>query len=315
MNLLARTLLPLVALFAVARPLDAAAQAIELQQRWITGKKYFQTMETAQQSTFEIGPQKMNQKMEMTMEMTMGVTMHEDKARQRVTMRYERVAMDMTMNDQKMGYDSAKPGAGTDPLGMSKMLGTMVGQELKMLIDAKGEVVAIENYEEFIAALGNLPVPGMDLRQMFSEEMLRQTMKGSLQAFPQQPVAPGATWPFVHEMTMPQMGKVAVRGTYKFTGLVDRAGAKCAELATDAKLTMDLSGLAANQGAALGMKMTDGTLQGTIWFDPALGMTREAVLVQDLTLSMKSPLDPAAVIVVPMKQTITMKLTKVEDVK
>ena len=320
MKLLPRTLLPLIALLALARPPEAPAQAIELKQRWITGKKYFQKMETAQQSAFEIGPQKMDQQMKMTMEMTMAVTMAEDKTRQRVTLRYERAAMEMTMNGQKMGFDSAQPAAGTDPLGLNKTMGAVVGKEMKMLVDAKGEVVAIENYEAFIAALGTSPVPGMDMRMMFSEESLRQTMKGALQSFPPQAVAPGATWPFVNEMTLPQIGKVGVRGTYKFNALVDRGGAKCAELATDATLTMDMSapggaGGAAEAIAALGMKVTDGTLKGTVWFDPALGMTREAQLVQDMKMSMKNPLDPAALVVIPMKQTITTTLTKVEDLK
>ena len=67
--------------------------------------------------------------------------------------------------------------------------------------------------------------------------------------------------------------------------------------------------------AALGMKVTDGSIKGPVWFDPQLGAARESQLVQEMTISMKNPTDPTATINVPMKQNISVKLTKVEDLK
>jgi hypothetical protein len=63
------------------------------------------------------------------------------------------------------------------------------------------------------------------------------------------------------------------------------------------------------------MKVTDGTIKGPVWFDPVLGIARETQLIQEMTISMKNPEDPTVTISVPMKQNITVKLTKVEDVK
>src|SRR5471030_3243681 len=105
-------ILSLVAL-VLCTPLSLrAADAIDIKQHWLAGKKYYQTIQTDQQSTIQIGAQKMEQTTGMTMEMTMTVNTPQKVQPKRMTIRYERVAMDMTMNGQKMGFDSANPDAG-----------------------------------------------------------------------------------------------------------------------------------------------------------------------------------------------------------
>ena len=314
MNSFTRFLLPLTALIALATTPLSAADRVELKQRWISGKKYFFSMQMAQQSSFAVGPQKMEQQVATTIEMSVAVHAHEDGQRQRLTLKQDRVAMDMTMNGQKMGFDSAKPTEGTDPLGMGKMMGAVVGKEIKMLTNAAGEVVDIENYDEFVKTLPTSPMPGMDMAKMFSKDMLLQSMKQvALISLPGKPVATGESWPFSKEIEMPQLGKVAVKGPYTFKGLADHAGVRCAEVQTDGAMAIDF---AAGAGGAMGMKITDGSLKGPVWFDPALGMARESQLTQVMKMSMKNPADPAAPIIeVPMTQTTTTTLTKIEDVK
>ncbi len=320
MNPLARLLLPAAALFACAAPLSAA-DAVELKQRWITGKQYFQTMQSTQGTSFDMGPQKMEQKTVTTMEMSMAVRAHEDGTRKRVTIKYDRVAMAMEMNGQKMGFDSAKPGEGTDPLGLGKTLGATVGKELKVLLTAADEVGEVENYDEFVKNFPASAVPGMDMTKMFNKESMAMMMRqGALQAMPGKPVKPGDSWPYTTSVELPQMGKVAVKGTYTFKGMAERGGAPCAEIATTGEITLDMAkaDAASPAGAALaqmGMKIEGGALKGTVWFDPKLGFAREAQLTQEMSMTMKNPADPAATIKVPIKQEISTTLTKVEDVK
>jgi hypothetical protein len=310
----------LLVLASAAVPL-LAADTVELKQHWMVGKQYFFRAQTSQQSTITMGPQKMEQGVAMTMEMNVAVRSHEDGVRKRLTITYDRVAMDMTMNDQKMSYDSAKPEAGTDPLGMGKTLGATLGKELKILTNANDDIVEVENYDEYIKQITAAGVGGgMDMAKAFSREGLLQTMKqGSLQGLPAKPVAPGETWPFTNQITLPQIGTVKITGSYVFKGLVDHAGVRCAEIETDGAITMDLGGAPAGSGAAgleaLGMKVTEGKLTGPVWFDPQLGMARDAALVQEMTISMKNPADPTAALTVPMKQTIRTTLIKVEDLK
>lgn len=302
--------LPILALYAEV----SFAQSVDLHQRWQAGKKYTQIIETAQQSTIEIGPQKMDQSTKMTIEISIAVRPHEDGKRRRMTMVYDRVAMDMSMNGQKMSFDSANPG--TDPLGMGKSLGSTVGKELKILIDEKGGVTEIENYDSYIEQLGKSPIPGVDFREMHSREALTQMVnQGALLSLPEKPIEPGASWRFEQLLALPKIGKVSTRGSYTYKGMAQRSGANCVELTTEGKLTMDVSG-EAGAVSPLAIKVTDGTITGTVWFDPQLGVMRESQIQQDMTMSMKNPVDPAAAdLTIPMKQAVTLKTTKIEDLK
>ncbi len=301
---------------------SARAQTIEIQQHWAVGKKYFVTMQMAQQSTFAMAGKTIEQGMTMTMETSMAVSQHEDGLRKRILLRYDRTAMEMNMSGQKISYDSAKPGEGTDPLGMGKTIGAMVGKELKLVANAKDEITDIENFDELLASFAPSAVPGFDIRKMFDKEQLTQSMRqGALQSVPGKPVAPGDSWPFSNAVTMPQLGKVAISGNYTFQKMGERNGVPCAEITVDGKVSMDMAPTAEadpanpNPVAALQMKVTNGSIKGTLWFDPKLGVARDVQLVQEMTISMKNPLDPTATIDVPMKQTIGNTLTKIEDVK
>ena len=321
MNSLARFLIPATAFLACAAAPLAAADAVDLKQHWIVGKQYFQTMQSTQSTSIDMGPQKIEQKTTMTMDMSLAVRPHEDGVQKRVTVKYERVAMTMDMNGQKMGFDSAKPGEGTDPMGLAKTLGGTVGKELKVLMTAADDISGVENYDEFVKNLAPSPIPGMDMAKMFTKESMSQMIKqGALQSLPGKPVKPGDSWPFNTEVELPQMGKVAVKGTYTFKGMADHAGVPCAEIATDGTISLDMTKADASSptGAALaqlGMKVEGGSLKGTVWFDPKLGFARDAQLTQEMNMTMKNPSDPAATLKVPLKQEISTTLTKVGDVK
>lgn len=316
MNISPRLVFAFLAFVALLRPSLTDAQAIEIQQHWVVGKSYEFSARMEQASSFAIGPQKMDQKAVTTMTMSLAVRPHEDGQSKRLTLKYERMAMDMEMNDQKMSFDSDKPGEGTDPLNLGKTLGAVVGKEVKMIANAQDQITEIENFDEFIRQFP--AVPGMDPAKMFGKEQLQQMMKqGALQALPGHPVSAGDSWPFSHEMTLPQLGKLSVKGTYTYQGMEDHEGVSCARIQNDATMDMDIS-VSGSEGSpqkALGMKITDGSLKGTIWFDLALGTARDAALVQEMKMSMKDPTDPSKTVEIPMKQTITTTLTKVEDVK
>ncbi len=303
-------LLPVLALYAEV----SFAQSVDLHQRWQAGKKYSQTVETAQQSTIEMAGQKMEQSTTMTIDISIAVRALEDGKRRRMTMTYDRVAMDMSMNGQKMSFDSANPG--TDPLGLGKTLGATIGKELKILLDETGAVVEIENYDSYIEQLGKSPIPGMDFREMQSREALTQMVnQGALLSLPGKPIESGGSWAFDQTLALPKIGKVSTRGTYTFKGMAQRAGATCAELAMEGKLTMDVGG-EAGAASPLAVKVTNGAITGTVWFDPQLGVMRESQIQQDMTMSMKNPVDATAPeMTIPMKQAVTLKTTKIEELK
>src|SRR5581483_2776055 len=80
----------------------AAADTLEIKQLWLAGKKYYQTMRMDQKSTFAVGGQKLDQSSVMTIELTMAIEPPRNGQPKKMTVRYERMAMEMDMNGQKM---------------------------------------------------------------------------------------------------------------------------------------------------------------------------------------------------------------------
>ena len=320
MNHSFRHIIPVATLLlSAATPLFA--QTIEIKPHWQVGKKFSQTMHMDQASTIALGDQKMEQKVGMTMDSTITVRAHENGKDKRMGVKYDRVAMSMNMAGQDMKYDSAAPAdAASDPLGLGKSFGAIVGKEVKLVTDARDEVLEFENLDAMMKdlAAGN-PMAAV-IGQMFNKDAMKNMMRqGSLYAAPGKPVKAGDSWPFEFAMPMPGLGKVDLKGTYTLKSIGDHAGVKCAEIALDGKLGIDLSGLgdAKVEGAdplkQLGMKMDNGKMTGTLWFDPALGICRDALFTQEMNLKMKNPQKPDESMEIPMKQTIKQTLTKVEN--
>ncbi len=304
-------------LFTAAAPLSA--QTVQLKPQWPVGKKFTQTMQMDQSSTMTFGDQKMEQKVAMTMDSTLAVKAHENGKHKRVTMKYDRVAMDMNMAGQAMKYDSAKPGdAASDPLGLGKSLGIFVGKEIKLVLDEKDELLDVENLEAMMKEMAAGNPMAASLGAMFSKDAMKNMMRqSSLYATPGKPVKAGDSWPFVFGVAMPPVGRISMDGKYTMKGQADRGGAKCVELAIAAKLAIDTTAPAdPSAGAslqALGLSATEGTMAGTLWFDPALGLCRDAEFTQKMELKMKNPQKPDEEMSIPMKQVIKQTITKVEN--
>jgi hypothetical protein len=131
-------------------------------------------------------------------------------------------------------------------------------------------------------------------------------------------VTVGDSWPFRSQAELPQAGKIALAGTCTLAAMGEYQGIRCARIQTTGAITMQLRDVAPKSDAAPAgpeVKPTNGTIKGTLWFDPALGITRDSQLVQEMAISLKDTEDPAATVDVPMKQTISVKITKIEDVK
>ncbi len=299
------------------------AQSIEIKPRWNLGKRYSQTMQMQQESRMSMGAQTIDQKVATTTEMTTSVVPHEDAKKKRLLVRYVRVAMNMDVAGQKMVFDSAKPDAANDPMGVSKILGAYAGKELRLVVDETGKISDFENIEELTKPLADAnPMAGQMLKGMFNKETLTQTFnQAAFKALPGKAVKAGDSWPYAVNVALPQLGTFSIKGAYTVKGMAPHAGVPCAEVTETGELSMELdknlggSAAGAAQMQALGMKIEGGALSGTTWYDPALGMVREAQFNQTMTMRMKNPAKPDETMEIPMKQTVSVVLTAVDDVK
>ena len=295
----------------------AWGQAVELKQQWQIGKRYVLAVETEQSTAMEIAGQKMDQKMHMLIETSTTVGPHEDGRQKRLTTQMSRIAMDMNMAGQAMGFDSDKPQK-NDAQGfgsVGKEFSRVIGKKLKLVANEKDEVTDIENFEEFAGELGP-EAAGNPLGQMFTKKSMLDMFKQSgLQAMPAGPVKPGDSWDWNQKMEL--LGFIEMGGKYTFKGMAERGGAPCAEVAMQGEL-INYQAAAPEPGAGPqvpNMQINSLKLTGTVWFDTALGMTREMVMHQAMEMEMENPIAKGQKMTLPTKQVVTVKLKKVEDAK
>lgn len=311
MTRLLRPLLPALAA-ALALSSASAADTVTLKQQLLVGKRYYQTIKMNQATTIDMGQIKMDQKMDMTMEASYAVTKADDGKGKRVALKFDRMVMNMDMNGQKTVIDSSAPGTNAGPLG--NPFAALTGKEIRMLVDENNKVTGFENFDEVVQAAGGASNPVV--AGVFNKDALSKTIEQSgLQSLPNHPIKPGESWSFSVDMPMPQVGTGTVKGTYTYKGTSVHNGVPSAELAVEGKINFAVADGGSNPAAQMGMKIKDGSMSGTIWFDNALGTARDADIHQDMTMTMNNPTKPGETLTLPMKQTIHTELIKVEDAK
>ncbi|MDQ3624916.1 MAG: hypothetical protein M3463_20955 [Verrucomicrobiota bacterium] len=243
-----------------------------------------------QTSTSKLGEQTMKETFEMTTEVSAAVRPPEGAGRKRLSFTYERVATDIEAMGLKMSFDSAKKDA-PDPVGLGSEIGAIIGKEMSLAFDEKDQVVDSENLEEVARVAAANPM-----------EIIRQSM---LQTLPEKPVKPGDSWPVNLRQQVAEGLEAAVKGTYTFRGMGERAGVPCTELLLNATFTADMAKPPTNAAAKMGIKLERGTMKGTVWFDPMLAAVRESDIHQEVTLSLK----------ITTVRDSSVRLTRIEDLK
>jgi hypothetical protein len=304
------------ALIAQEAPATAVVQEkVQLQPKWLLGKKYIQSMDMDQTMTISFAGQDQTNKTSMAQEMSMTVTPYPKNAKyKQITTVYEKIRLRIEMAGQVIEYDSEKKDAATGPLAA---LGAMAGAKLTFIVDENDKFVKFENLNEFVAAItGKNPAAGKLLENMFSEDKLKQMINsGMLQAFPKEPVGAGDSWPFGLEVPIPQVGKMMMKGQYTLKNFEAVDENNCAVISCDASMGADFTGAEGAQAAAfkqLGMKIEDGAMSGTFHFDPKIGYARKVDIEQKMKIRMKNP-QTGQGILMPVKQKIRITLTGLED--
>ena len=315
-----KLLLHLVAVtIAVLSGLSAAqaAEVITLKQQWQVGKRYLLSTEMDSESSMPVGNKKMEQKITVSTDVSAAVTKHEDGKSKRINLKYERLVMNIDWNGQKPAIDSTAP-ANEGDLAANLML-AVIGVELRLIVNEQDKVTSIENLNDVIKAAGGEKNPIAS--SLLTPGALNRTMQQSvLQTLPEHPVKPGDSWPYSGELPLLWVGKGSGKGTYTYIGQSRHDGVAWAEIAMTGKIEVDLKAPAAGGAAAdptgqLGLRIENGTTEGTIWFDNALGIARSTEIHQEMTLSMNNPAKADETVIMPIKQTVRTTLKSVEDLK
>lgn len=315
-------LLSAAAIFSTAAPGHAAEDGVKIKRQFIAGKTYVMEMVMQQTSKTKVAGQDLDMDMKMQSGISMAVKKGEKEGQLAVTVKYDRISMEMKMAGQEMAFDSEKPedeDAG-NPLGGT--LRKIAGRSFDLVVDEKMEVVEVKGLDELKEAMG-------PMGQMFGKETFSQMMKMADFQAPDRAVKPGEIWPMELKVALPGMGNLTLRGDTTYVKDTELDGVKC--LLLEVGGVIKLAGVADEkkqdgggdkpekapendlgaQMRKLDMKMT-GSFEGKITFDPALGYERRMDYTMTMNLSMKNPADPEARMTIPMKQKIVQTLKSVK---
>lgn len=281
-----------------------ADEGVELRRHWVTGKKYYRVIRVDQELKMSFGETSLRQTIVNEIDTSEAVSPRADGKGKQVKFKYERFLMDMDQNGKKTHFDSSEADAEGTQNPSYDAMSKLVGREFSAVLNDQDEVTGMEKGDT-----------GLEPAKL--DAMLDIMKKSGLQSFPDHPVKPGDHWPFESTVNLPQIGKVAVKGTYTMQRMTDHEGVSCAELGIDGEFSLDLAAAEkTSKLSRMGAKLNKASMKGTLWFDPKLGVLRDSRIDQEMMMEMKDPKNSdAPPMSIPIKQVLTAKLSKIEDVK
>lgn len=273
----------------------APGEAADLKIKWKQGRRLVYRMDMDQSSTNSMPgmPQPMQQQVHMAMTYSLTATRELPAGGMELEMEYLANEMEVKMGgNTMMSFDSKEPGQ-ADQNPFVAPYRKMIGTKLKFEVASGGsieKVVGLDAWMEKVA--GGLEGPGRGMiSQQFNEGYFRQIADFS-RGLPPKPVAVGESWPSQMEVPAGPIGKLKLDQKNLFKGWETRENRKTAALSTTGTMTSSGGGGGADMGPMQNMKIEDGKLTGTSWFDPELGNLLDSVSDQAMKVTGSFPAPP-----------------------
>jgi anti-sigma28 factor (negative regulator of flagellin synthesis) len=240
--------------------------AVTLKWEFQKDKPFYQEMKTTTKQTMKVTGMEISQTQEQGFTFSWTPKEQDKDKNWIVNQKIEAIKMDIEMGGNKISYDSLKDTSGTgNPL--ADFFKALVGSEFKLTISPDMKVLKIEGRDEFMQKLAKAN-PQMEplLKQILSDDALKQMADPAFAAVPNKPVKKGDSWEKTSKLNMGPIGTYDT--TYKYT--YDGKDGKLDKIKMTTNLTYQTPG--ANAAGNLPFKIKDANLksknaEGTIWFD------------------------------------------------
>lgn len=291
------------------------AGPVELKIKWTPGEQIVQDMDLKQTMNMNLPGQAAPVKQEMTMgqEYSLNVLKETPDGGHEVEMEFLRMRMSIAMGGKQMAdFDSARKSTENQGDAAGGILTKLVGSKIRYFLNATNGVDRLEGMDELMTKLASSAPEAMALKGMFNEDFFKQMMSQS-RYLPSKPVQLGDTWPVEIDFPMGGIGTLALDFTYTMKAWEMHGQRNCARLDFDGTIKSKPGTDGTSPVSISGM---DGTLSGTSWFDPALGMIIDTTMNQDLTMTMNLPKGGGAAssggMKMQMNQVMTIKMASVK---
>lgn len=249
-------------------PWSADGQSVLLKAKWIRGKSYIFRQTTNMEMELPIaGPE--GSKTKMSMDFNVDVSDKKESENKKMSVRFSKVKMEMSMAGQNMVYDSE------DPENQSALLRTAFGDFANQKFEAE-----FDKDDNFLSVDGNAKggaPAAAGIGGLGNEEIGNILKQLGDFGFPEGVVEPDAKWQHGQELSMQQIGKMKMTIDYTYKGPKDYKGKKLAEII--------FQGIAASDGEGELVSFKDSKMSGTMLFDPELGTVVQTDSSVDMTMS------------------------------
>jgi hypothetical protein len=211
----------LVAVVLAASVSPAFGQEAEkpVELKWKFDKPFYQTMTTETKQTMKVMGMDISQNQEQTFIFSWTPKEVDANKNQVLIQKIEGVKMKIEIGGNTINYDSTpgKDVAAGNPL--AEFFRALVGSEFKLTVSPDMKILKIEGREEFVKKLINAN-PQMDalLKQILSEEALKEMADPAFAAVPNKPVKKGESWAKNSKLNMGPIGSYDTEYKYTYEG-------------------------------------------------------------------------------------------------
>ncbi len=240
--------------------------AVTLKWEFQKDKPFYQEMKTTTKQTMKVTGMEISQNQEQAFVFSWTPKEQDKDKNWIINQKIEAIKMEIEMGGNKISYDSAKEGASTvTPL--ADFFKVLVGSEFKLTVSPDLKILKIEGRDDFMQKLIKAN-PSMEplLKQILSDDALKQMADSAFASVPTKPVKKGDTWEKTSKLNMGPIGTYDT--TYKYT--YEGKEGKFDKIKLTSNLTYQPP--AANTAGTLPFKIKDANLkskkaEGTILFD------------------------------------------------
>jgi uncharacterized protein DUF6263 len=208
-------LAPVSALVLVTVLVPARAQdsGTKLAWKFEKDKTFYQTMTTETNQTMKVMGSDIKQNQTQTFYFSW-TPVKQDGDNWEIEQKIEGVKMKIDIGGSPIEYDSTKEQPTSSAL--SEFFKQLVGSKFTLTVDKNFKVTAIKGRDEFLKKLtGANPSMEALLKQILSEEALKEMADPTFAAIPNKEVKKGDTWDKTSKLEMGPIGKY--ENTYKYT--------------------------------------------------------------------------------------------------
>jgi hypothetical protein len=264
----------LVSLIAPAFGQDAGTK---LQWKFEKGKTFYQEMNTETNQTMKVMGSDIKQKQNQTFYFSWTPVDQDKDGNWELKQKIEGVKMRIEIGGQPIEYDSTKEGQTSTAL--SDFFKQLVGSEFTLKVNKDYKVTEIKGRDDFLKKLTNAN-PQMEplLKQILSEDALKEMADPTFAAVPNKEVKKDATWERTSKLNMGPIGTYENTYKYKYDGPDKDKKKDKITVETTLKYTAP-SGDAVGGGLPFKIKsasLASKNASGTILFDAEKGRVEES---------------------------------------